>query len=276
MMMMILNFITWNVSPELFSIGPLTIRYYGLFFALAFAVGYKIMEYVYKKEGLPQTETDRISMYMIFGVVIGARLGHVLFYQPGYYFTHPLDILKIWEGGLASHGAAIGILIAIYLYSRSKIIPGYQWVLDRIILTVAIGGVFVRMGNLMNSEIYGHETNVPWAFIFVRDPDSGNLPRHPTQIYEAIGYLITFIILFSYYKRRGNTLRPGRLFGLFLILLFGTRFIVEFFKEKQVGFEQGLLDTFGLNMGQLLSVPFIIIGLFILVRSFRIDSTMKI
>lgn len=274
--MMILNYITWNVSPELFSLGPLTIRYYGLFFALAFAVGYKIMEYVYKKEGLPQTETDRISLHMIFGVVIGARLGHVLFYQPEYYLAHPLDILKIWEGGLASHGAAIGILIALYIYSRNPIIKSYQWVLDRIILTVAIGGVFVRLGNLMNSEIYGHSTNVPWAFIFVRDPDSGYLPRHPTQIYEAIGYLITFVTLFTYYRRRGNTLRPGRLFGIFLIMLFGTRFIVEFYKEKQVGFEQGLLDTFGLNMGQLLSIPFIIIGLFILVRSFRIDSTMKI
>jgi phosphatidylglycerol---prolipoprotein diacylglyceryl transferase len=271
-----LNYITWDVSPVLFSLGPLTIRYYGLFFALAFAIGYKIMEYVYKKEGLPQTETDRISLHMILGVVIGARLGHVLFYQPDYYLSHPVEILKIWEGGLASHGAALGILIAIYLYSRSKIIPGYQWVLDRIILTVAIGGVFVRLGNLMNSEIYGHPTDMPWGFIFVRDPDSGNLPRHPTQIYEAIGYLITFVTLFTYYRRRGNTLRPGRLFGIFLIMLFGTRFIVEFYKENQVEFEQGLLNSFGMNMGQLLSLPFIIIGLFILVRSFRVDNTAKI
>jgi phosphatidylglycerol:prolipoprotein diacylglycerol transferase len=299
---MVLNYITWTASPEIFSIGPLTIRWYGLFFALAFAFGYKIMEYVNKREGLPDSETDRVSMHMIVGVVLGARLGHVLFYQPDYYFgfngqhQHILEIFEIWRGGLASHGAAIGILISLFIYSRKPVVPGYQWILDRIILTVAFGGTLVRLGNLMNSEIYGHETSVPWGFRFVKDPAAmhvGNTPgvlgcipyngaifcpRHPTQIYEALGYILLFLFLFSYYRshtgpnKDTKPLRPGAMFGMFLILLFGIRFIAEFFKEVQVDFEKGL----PMDMGQILSIPFIIVGIFILVRSFKVDRGMKI
>lgn len=287
---MIFDAIVWNVSPEIFSLGPVTVRWYGLMFALAFVVGYKIMEYVYKKEGMPDNELDRLSIHMILGVIIGARLGHVLFYQPEEYFANPIDILKIWEGGLASHGAAIGILIALFIYARKKVVPSYMWILDRIILTVPIGGFFVRMGNLFNSEIYGHETNLPWGFIFVRDPDGAHnplspavngcienmgalfCPRHPTQLYEGLAYLLIFLFLFSLYRRYTKNLRPGYLFGLFLILLFGIRLIVEFFKENQVAFENNL----PLNMGQILSIPFIIVGVFILIRSYRIAPGEKI
>jgi phosphatidylglycerol---prolipoprotein diacylglyceryl transferase len=274
--MTFLGYITWNVNPDIFHLGPLTIRWYGLLFAMAFLVGYIIMENVYKTEHIAVKEVDRLSLHMILGVVIGARLGHVLFYQPDYYFAHPLDILKIWEGGLASHGAAIGILIAIYIYTRKGPVRSYMWMLDRIILTVPIGGFFVRMGNLMNSEIYGHVTNLPWGFYFVRDAAFDHMPHHPTQIYEGLLYLLLFVFLFILYKKKHASLKPGTLFGLFLILLFSIRFFVEFFKEVQVGFENNLIANYGLNLGQLLSIPFILIGIFILIRSMRLKTEEKI
>jgi len=269
------GFVTWNVSPDIFHLGFLTVRWYGLLFAMAFLVGYKIMEHVYKTENIPVKEVDRLSLHMIFGVVIGARLGHVLFYQPDWYFAHPLDILKIWEGGLASHGASIGILVAMYLYTLKGPVRSYSWILDRIILTVPIGGFFVRMGNLMNSEIYGHVTSLPWGFKFPNDSQNAGMPlqlmqaHHPTQIYEGLLYLALFIFLITLYNRKHASLKPGTLFGLFLIFLFGIRFFVEFFKEVQVAFEVDLVAKYGLNMGQLLSIPFIIAGIIILFRSLR-------
>ncbi len=261
----ILGSVTWDVSDKIIDIGPLALRWYGLFFAIAFVIGYRIIQYVYKKEGIPLAECDSIAMYMVIGVVVGARLGHVLFYQPDYYFAHPGEILQIWQGGLASHGAAIGILISIWLYSRKPIIPSYLWMLDRIILTVPLGGAMIRLGNLMNSEIYGHPTDLPWGFIFVRSPESGNIPRHPTQIYEAIGYIVTYLILIRYYNKHGRGMRQGSLFGIFLILLFGSRFIWEFFKENQVAFENNL----PLNLGQLLSIPFVLAGIGLYIYSQR-------
>ncbi len=269
------GFIVWNVNPDIFHLGALTVRWYGLLFAMAFLVGYKIMEHVYKTENIPVKDVDRLSLFMIFGVVIGARLGHVLFYQPDYYFAHPLDIFKIWEGGLASHGAAVGILIAMYIYSRKGPVRSYSWILDRIILTVPIGGFFVRMGNLMNSEIYGHATTLPWGFKFVRDSENMGLslsqiqPHHPTQIYEGLLYLALFVFLIILYNKKHAVLKPGILFGTFLILLFSIRFFVEFFKEVQVPFEVDLVAKYGLNMGQLLSIPFIIAGIIILIRGLR-------
>lgn len=288
------DYIIWNLNPEIFSVGSFALRYYGLLFAMAFIVGYKIMERVYKREGLNNEELDRLSINMVISVVIGARLGHVLFYEPEVYLAHPIEILKIWEGGLASHGAAIGILIGLFIYSRKKIIPSYMWILDRIILTIPIGGAFVRLGNLMNSEIYGHETSKPWGFVYVRDlpleaiemyPQlasnalqvTSSLPtgisaHHPTQIYEALGYILVFIFLFYLYWKTDSAQKPGRLFGLFLILLFSLRFFIEFVKEVQVPFEQGM----ALNMGQLLSIPFIALGIFIMIRSYRIQPGERI
>ncbi len=259
--MIILSYITWDVGPELLNIGPLSVRWYGLLFALAFIVGYKIFQWMYKRENQPESDIEQLAIYMILGVVIGARLGHVLFYNPSYYFENPLEILMVWKGGLASHGASIGILIAIYLYVKKKKV-GFLWQMDRIVIVVAIGGSFVRLGNLFNSEIIGKASDVPWAFIFTR---VDNVPRHPAQLYESIGYLIIFLILFFIYKKKYKQLNDGFLFGLFLILLFTFRFFVEFLKEVQSPFEKGL----ALDMGQLLSLPFVILGIILIVYSLK-------
>lgn len=274
---MIINFIQWNVSPEIFHIGGLSIRWYGLLFAMGFYVGYLIMERFFKKEGVPTAILDKLAMYMIISTVIGARLGHCLFYDFSSIKENPIEILYIWHGGLASHGAAIGILFALFLFARKTKIS-YWWVLDRIVIVTALAGLFIRTGNLMNSEIYGHATNLPWGFIFVRD-DKMLIPRHPTQIYEALCYLaISISLLWIYYKKNGKP-QPGMIFGLFLIALFIVRFVLEFLKETQVDFEKSM----PLNMGQLLSIPFIIAGIVILVlslnyklgQSFNLEDAVK-
>jgi len=258
---MILNQIMWDVSPVIFKLGSLQIRWYGLFFALAFYLGYVILEkQVFKRENLPVKLLDSLATYVVIATVIGARLGHILFYQPMDYLTDPISILKIWEGGLASHGAAIGILIAIWMFTR-KSGKSFLWTLDRLVIVVALGGFFIRLGNLMNSEIYGHITSLPWGFVFVRDGQAD--PRHPTQIYEALSYLILFAALLVYYKRNYKTMKEGFIFGIFLIVLFGVRILIEFLKEPQVAFEQ----TMTLNMGQWLSIPFVLAGLYLLWRT---------
>lgn len=254
---MILQFIHWNFSPVIFSLGPISVRWYGLLFAMSFVVGYFIMLRIFKKEHIPESLLDKLSMYMLISTVIGARLGHVFFYEPASYLAHPLDILKIWQGGLASHGAAIGIVVALYLFSRKTRQP-FFWVVDRIVIVVALSGFFIRTGNLFNSEIYGNITNFPWGFIFERAGET--LPRHPTQIYEGLIYLILFFFLLWYYYKKDGKPRPGFLFGIFLIVVFGFRFIVEFIKEPQVEFETAMT----LNMGQLLSIPLIVAGVVIL------------
>jgi len=262
------NFITWDVNPIIFEVFNREVRYYGLFFALAFLLGYQVMAYVYKKDGLRTLDVDRLSVFMVVAVIVGARLGQVLLYDPGYYFANPSEIIQIWKGGLASHGAAIGIIIAMFFYTRKPPVTNLMWMLDRIILSVPIGGALVRMGNLMNSEIYGHMTSLTWGFIFVRDPESGMLPRHPTQIYEALSYLVIFVILFLVYRtKQGNRVKPGSLFGLFLILLFGVRFVIEFLKVQQEPFETNILNQIGLNQGQLLSIPFVLLGIYFMLSS---------
>ena len=229
-----------------------------MLFASGFFFGYLIMQRIFKHEKLPIKLLDQLATYMIVSTVIGARLGHVLFYEPTYYLGNPLEILKIWNGGLASHGAAIGILVALYLFSRKNKKP-YLWVVDRIVIVVALAGFFIRMGNLMNSEIFGIETVVPWAFIFVQ---IDNIPRHPTQIYEGLSYLAIFGYLYWYYWKTDGKPRPGFIFGMFLILLFTVRFFIEFVKVTQVGFEAGMV----LNMGQWLSIPFVLVGLYLVFR----------
>lgn len=265
---MLLNYINWNVDPDIVSFWGLTIRYYGVLFASAFFFGYLIMQKIFKKESLSIELLDKLTVYMAVGTVLGARLGHCLFYQPDYYLSNPWEIIKIWHGGLASHGAAIGILISIYLFSKKNKKP-YLWTLDRIVIAVALAGFFIRMGNLMNSEIYGIETSLPWGFIFVRDGQT--LPKHPTQIYEALSYLLIFILLYSIYRKKGVHVKQGFIFSLFLIILFSVRFFIEFIKEDQVGFEQGMQ----LNMGQCLSIPFILVGLFLMFRSFKQKPAIK-
>lgn len=218
------------------------------------------MQKIFKNEDIPMKELDSLSLYMILGTVIGARLGHVLFYEFKYFMQNPLEIFMIWHGGLASHGAAIGLLTALYLYTRKSTKKSYLWTLDRTVIPIALAAVFIRTGNLMNSEIYGHTTQVSWAFIFHQVDEQ---PRHPTQIYESIFYLITFAIIIREYWRNKGLMPNGRIFGIFLIGIFFTRFFVEFFKENQATFESSL----PINMGQILSIPFVLAGVYFLIKS---------
>ncbi len=265
---MLLNYINWNVDPELVGFWIISIRYYGVLFAASFFFGYIIMQKMFKREGLSIELLDKLTVYMAIGTVVGARLGHCLFYQPEYYLSNPWEILAIWHGGLASHGAAVGILIALYYFSKKNKKP-YLWILDRIVIVVALAGFFIRMGNLMNSEIYGVETSLPWGFIFIRDGQI--VPKHPTQIYEALSYLFIFVLLYRIYIKKGDKLKQGLIFSLFLILLFTVRFFIEFIKEDQVGFEQ----TMALNMGQWLSIPFVLFGFYLLYRSLKLNTIKK-
>lgn len=252
--------IHWGVNPEILKVGPLAIRWYGLLFASAFFAGFRIMVWIYKREGLDPGEVDRLLIYVMIGTVVGARLGHCLFYEPGYYLRNPLEIIKVWQGGLASHGAAIGILTALYLYSRSGFEQTYRWLLDRVVIVVALSGFFIRLGNLFNSEILGIQTSVPWAFVFDR---IDLVPRHPTQLYESFTYLAVFWMLFILYKKSPLTHLQGFLSGLFLTSVFGFRFFVEFLKENQSAFEGDLF----LNMGQMLSIPLCLIGLYMMMKA---------
>ncbi len=257
---MILAYIEWNVNPEIFRIGNFAIRWYGLLFASGFFFGYLILAKFFKKEGIPIEVLDKLTIYTAVGTIVGARLGHCLFYEPGYYLSHPIEILKIWRGGLASHGAAIGILLAIYFFAKNTR-KSYLWTIDRIVIVVALAGFFIRTGNLMNSEIYGVETTLPWGFVFLRNGET--IAKHPTQIYEALTYFIIFILLCILYIRAQGRIKEGRLFGLFLILVFTARFFIEFIKEDQVAFEAGMK----LNLGQWLSIPFVLTGLGFWIRS---------
>lgn len=260
-------YITWNMDPEIFRIGSFAVRWYGVLFALGFVFGYIILQRMFRKEDIPIKLLDSLTTYMIIGTIIGARLGHCFFYEPDYYLAHPSKILAIWEGGLASHGAGIGIIVALIIFSVVKKRP-FLWVIDRIVIVVALAGFLIRMGNLMNSEIFGHVTTLPWGFIFTRAGNQAEAhdPRHPTQIYEGLSYLLIFIYLLWYYYRKNGTPESGFLFGMFLILIFGVRFFIEFLKEPQVSFEA----TMALNMGQWLSVPFVLAGVYFVVRAKKI------
>lgn len=269
---MILTSITWTAHPEIFQFGNFAIRWYGVLFALGFAFGYFIMLKFFNKEKVPVKLLDQLTTYMVIATVIGARLGHCFFYEPAYYLSHPIEILKVWEGGLASHGAAIGILLAVFIFSRKNKVS-YWWTMDRIATVTALAGFFIRMGNLMNSEIYGRPTSLPWGFIYANAGDTAQRlqPRHPTQIYEGLAYLLIFVILIIIYYRKNGKPREGSLISLFLLLVFTVRFFIEFLKEPQVGFEQSM----ALNMGQLLSIPFILAGasgLFLIFRKKAIQS----
>ncbi len=259
---MLLTSIEWTADPEIFRIGNFAVRWYGLLFASAFFFGYLVFLRIFRKEGISVELLDRLTVYTAIGTIIGARLGHCFFYEPAYYLSNPIEILKIWRGGLASHGAAIGILIALYYYSKSVRRP-YLWILDRIVIVVALGGFFIRMGNLMNSEIYGVETSLPWGFVFALAGET--LPKHPTQIYEGLSYLAIFGLLYAMYFKQDGKPKEGYLFSIFLILLWTVRFLIEFIKEVQVDFETAMR----LNMGQWLSVPFIIAGVALLLWSYK-------
>ncbi|MDR2885428.1 MAG: prolipoprotein diacylglyceryl transferase [Rikenellaceae bacterium] len=253
--------VVWNFNPVFFSIGSFEIRWYGVMWALGFAVSMWLFIDFVRREGYPPKVFDSIFWFATLSTIIGARLGHCLFYEPAYFLEHPWQILNLRQGGLASHGAAVGLLLGLWLFSRKNKMP-YIWSLDRIMIAVAIAGALVRIGNLLNSEIYGFETARPWGFIFARAGET--VPKHPTQIYEALCYLVTFgLLLWLYYKKDVARRRPGLLFGLGIFMIFATRFGIEFIKNPQEAFEQGM----ALNMGQLLSLPFIVAGAWFVIRA---------
>ncbi len=267
MIISLLNYITWNVNPVVVEILGREIRWYGILFALGFVVGHYLMTKIFEIENIDIKNLDALTYYMIFSTVIGARLGHCFFYEPEYYLANPAEIIAIWKGGLASHGAAIGILLALWLYSRSRPEQPFLWVVDRIVITVAFAGVCIRLGNLMNHEIIGKPTDVPWAFIFKLVDDQ---PRHPSQLYEAICYAFIFLFLYRLYFQKYTTQTPqGLLFGWFLVLIFGVRILVEFLKEDQVVNEQDLVIIPGLNMGQNLSIPFVLLGIYLIYNAYK-------
>ena len=255
-------FVHWNVNPEAFSLGPLTVRWYGILYGCAFIASYYAFRELLRFDRVPDDFADRALIYMILGTVIGARLGDCFFYHPLHYLQNPLEIFAVWNGGLSSHGGACGILTALYLFGR-KTGKSYIWVLDRVVIVIGVAGFFIRMGNLMNSEIYGHATTLPWGFIFERHRET--LPKHPTQIYEALYYALTYMVLRFIYRKSDNRPQPFLIFGLFLIMVFGFRFCIEFIKNPQEDFEQNMM----FNMGQWLSSPFIILGVIMLVISSR-------
>ena len=254
-----LSSIVWNADPVLFSFGPLAVRWYGLAFAIGFTVGYSIVARMFKHEGAPERWLGILLVYVVVATLIGARLGHVFFYEWDYYSMHPEKIIRIWEGGLASHGGTIAIIIALFIFSWCVTKKPASWVFDKIVVAIALVGGLIRLGNLMNSEIYGGPTNLPWGFIFVRDGQT--VPAHPTQIYEALCYFLLFGLLMWMYWKRNAEERPWLLTGVFFIGIFLPRFLIEYVKNVQVESEYAMIEQYGINMGQALSIPFILIGI---------------
>lgn len=278
--------IPWNINPIIVKLGSFELRWYGLFFASGFLLGYQVMVNVFKKENKPEKDLDTLLFVMIIATVIGARFGHYFFYEFDSFLKDPgkflLDMIIPPYSGLASHGALVGIVTALVLYARSHKDQPFLWVADRIVITVALAGFFIRMGNLMNHEIVGKESNVPWAFrfnLFSLNPTDGSLimtpegfARHPAQLYEALSCLVLFgILLFLWNKFKEKTPR-GLLLGIFLIWVFGLRFCYEFLKENQEAFE----DSMALNMGQILSIPAVLLGVGILIYTFTKGKNQEI
>lgn len=262
-----LSYIVWNADPVLID-SFVTVRWYGLMFAIGFWIGFNIVAKMYKHEGAPEKWMGILLIWVAVGTIIGARLGHVFFYAWDYYSEHPWKILATWEGGLASHGGAIGVIVAVILYSIFTTKRSPLWTFDKLVVAIALVGALIRIGNLMNSEIFGYPTTLPWGFMFVRSAEWHALYEgkacHPTQLYEAFCYLALFGLLMWMYWRKNAQCRPGLIFGAFLVGIFLPRFFIEFIKNDQADFEAGML----LNMGQLLSIPFVLVGLFFIIRAF--------
>ncbi|MDI9865123.1 prolipoprotein diacylglyceryl transferase [Flectobacillus sp. DC10W] len=276
-----LAYIDWFTSSDIFTfpeslplIGGLPVRWYGVMFATAFLLGYQVISYFFKKEGRPLEQADELLLYAMIATVLGARMGHYFFYEyptllsnPGHFFW---SMIRPPYAGLASHGAAIGLFLAFYLYVRKHKDISYLYVTDRVVPTVALGGACIRIGNLMNSEIVGKETDLPWAFKFYNDPSLNHdyfavVPRHPAQLYEALSCIVLFVILFMIWNKKKEKTQEGLMTGVFMVVLFILRFFYEFIKENQVSFEDGM----SLNMGQWLSIPAILFGLGVLWYSFK-------
>ncbi|MDR3127505.1 MAG: prolipoprotein diacylglyceryl transferase [Tannerellaceae bacterium] len=273
-----LGYVTWTADPAIFSLGGREIRWYGLAFALGFSVGYLIVGKMWEKEKLPAQHLESLLIYTVVGTILGARLGHCLFYAPGYYLANPVEILKIWEGGLASHGGTLGVMFSTYCYSKRVSHRGILWTFDRLAVPTGFVAAMIRLGNLMNHEIYGHTTDLPWAFRFIENLGKWqhgaqplfSAPAHPTQLYEAACYLLTFALSSWLFFKKGMAQKEGFIFGIFILCIFGSRFFVEFVKNDQEPFEAAMF----LNMGQLLSIPFVLAGLWFVFRSLLYRSIM--
>lgn len=274
---MILDFVTWTASPVLFSFGSVTVRWYGLMFAIGFLVGYEIVYRIFRHEGARESWVGSLFIYVVVATILGARLGHVFFYDWGYYSQHLAEIPKIWEGGLASHGGTLGIMIAIWLYSRFVTRKPMLWTFDRLVVPVGFVAALIRIGNLMNHEIYGGETSMPWGFSFVTNLGQWmqgaepvfSAPSHPTQIYEAAFYLLTFAVCMLLYWRWRCQEREGLIFGVFMLGIFVPRFFIEYIKNVQEPWEVAMRANWGIDQGQLLSIPFIVLGLWLVIRALR-------
>lgn len=267
---MIANYIDWNPSPEIFKIGFFAVRYYSLMFVIAFMLGLHLMKKIFIEDRIPLEKLDSLFIYVVVGTLVGARLGHFIFYDPQFLFEKPLEVLLPFRfspkfqftgfAGLASHGAAIGIIIALYIYSKKILKKPLLYILDRVVVVSSIGGAFVRIGNLMNSEIIGKATNSDYGFIFRKLGE--DFPRHPAQLYEAMSYVVIFAILWFVYWKTDKKQKFGYLFGLYFVLMWSARFVVEFFKEAQVDERAGWV----LNTGQWLSIPLILVGFYLMFR----------
>lgn len=260
---MILDFITWDVSPTIFG----HLRWYGLMFAIGFWIGTVIITRMFEHERAPEKWVGILLIYTVLGTIIGARLGHVFFYDWAYYSKHLSEIPQVWHGGLASHGGIIGVVLAVALFSIFTSKKPVLWTLDRLCVPTAFVAGLIRLGNLFNSEIYGHQTDLPWGFIFVRNGDT--FASHPTQIYEALAYFVLFALLMWMYWKKNSEERPGLLLGVFFLWVFVSRFLIEFVKNIQDGdSDTKVFEATGLNLGQWLSVPCILIGVALLVYAF--------
>lgn len=254
--------LVWNTDPAIFIFGPIEVRWYGFFFALGFFLGYQIIAQFYRREQRGLENLSELCLYLMLGTIMGARLGHVFLYQPDYFLSHPWEIPMIWHGGLASHGGFAGVMISLYLYLKKHRDMNFIELADRLAIPCLSAAALIRIGNFFNSEILGTPSNLPWAVVFIR---IDNVPRHPAMLYEAVAYFLIFGALYvSYWKSRIIQF-PGRVFGASLATCFFARFMIEFVKENQVPFEEHML----LNMGQLLSIPFIVAGVYLIYASWR-------
>ncbi|MFW5658760.1 MAG: prolipoprotein diacylglyceryl transferase [Bacteroidota bacterium] len=260
--------IVWTADPTAFSIGDFDIRWYGIAYFTMFLVGYFMMKNIYEQEGKTEKQLDKLIFYMMGAVIIGGRLGHVLFYAPEYYLTseHWLEIFALRDGGMASHGATFAIFLVLVWYSKKEKDISLLWVTDRLLIAIALGAMLIRLGNLMNHEIVGHPTDVSWGFVFMRRvSDLGMEPRHPAQLYEAIAYFILFIGMIWAYFVRGFRKPQGLLTGVFVTYLFTARFFIEYTKLEQSHYENNTL----FSVGQWLSFPLIAIGIYLIVASLQ-------
>ena len=259
----------WHVDPAILHIGNFELRWYSILFVSGFILGWFIFKWFFQREKIDTKLLDPLLYTLLICTIVGARLGHCLFYQPDYYlgsWAGFWEIFMPWKGGLASHGGTIALLLGMWWFARHygrKHDFDFVWLLDHLAIAVAFAGAFIRFGNLFNSEIYGNVTNLPWGFIFELRGETE--PKHPTQLYEGFTYLLLGFALIGLYWKKLDKMYRGEFIGIFLLVCFGSRFLIEFIKEPQVEFEK----TMALNMGQLLSIPFIILGVFFLVWAFK-------